>query len=381
MGTFRIAAVLTFVVSIPCAAQSTAALSVNAGSATDVTGAGSSAVTLAPSFMRVSALSASTLSASATKFANNAWSAGIGVATNGRVTEGTISPVLDLALSAATTSYDFSYASADLVPSIEVKAGSARFFGGARLAAAGASSRLSTTGTPSVGPFPTTQQATTSSTARTLIGGASITSVTANGEITSLGYRGETGVVAAERQTDHGVSASIASSKLSIAGAVGRRTRAAQGTTYGNATLGVAVTPAMVLQFSAGNYAANPMLGTAAGKFVNVGMSMRFGRRAGSLPSPAGVREAHPGMTRLSIRASDAKRVELAGDFNKWKPVAAIRAENGVWYADLDLPAGEYRYAFRIDGKEWRVPEGVAAVDDEFGGKSAWLTVSRPASK
>jgi hypothetical protein len=58
-----------------------------------------------------------------------------------------------------------------------------------------------------------------------------------------------------------------------------------------------------------------------------------------------------------------------------------VRADNGVWYADLNLPPGEYRYAFRIDGKEWRVPEGVAAADDEFGGKSAWLTVSRPASK
>ena len=61
--------------------------------------------------------------------------------------------------------------------------------------------------------------------------------------------------------------------------------------------------------------------------------------------------------------------------------IATTRADNGVWYVDLDLPPGEYRYAFRVDGKEWRVPEGVAAVDDEFGGKSAWLKVSRPASK
>jgi 1,4-alpha-glucan branching enzyme len=83
----------------------------------------------------------------------------------------------------------------------------------------------------------------------------------------------------------------------------------------------------------------------------------------------------------VSISAADADRVELAGDFSKWQSIAATRADNGVWYVDLDLPPGEYRYAFRVNGKEWRVPEGVAAVDDEFGGKSAWLTVSRPSSK
>jgi 1,4-alpha-glucan branching enzyme len=84
------------------------------------------------------------------------------------------------------------------------------------------------------------------------------------------------------------------------------------------------------------------------------------------------------GMTRVAIRAGEARRVDLAGDFSKWQPIAARRADNGVWYVDLDLPPGEYRYAFRVDGKDWRVPEGVAAVDDEFGGKSAWLRVSRP---
>jgi 1,4-alpha-glucan branching enzyme len=99
------------------------------------------------------------------------------------------------------------------------------------------------------------------------------------------------------------------------------------------------------------------------------------------MPSPAGVPSPAPGSTRISIRAADAERVDLAGDFNKWQPVAATRAGNGVWYVDLPLPPGEYRYAFRINGKEWRVPEGVAAADDDFGGKAAWLTVSRRPSR
>ena len=44
------------------------------------------------------------------------------------------------------------------------------------------------------------------------------------------------------------------------------------------------------------------------------------------------------------------------------------------------IPPGQYRYAFRVDDKEWKVPEGAAASDDDFGGKSAWLVVATPGS-
>ena len=369
----RRVAALAIIIATPCAAQSVASLAINAGSATDVSGVGSHAVTVAPSFTRASGLSSATLGASATKFANDAWSAGISTALSGRSGAGRIAPVIDVALNAATTSYDFSYASGDLVPSLEVKTGATKIFGGARLAAAG---RSATLGAP-IGPIPTGSRTTVSQTANTAIGGISFSGVTAGGEVASLGYRGETGTVAGATQTDHGVNAAIANSKLMVAASLGRRHRAAQPTIRGSATLGVAMTPVVMLQVSAGNYPDNPMLGTAAGRFVNAGLSMRLGHRAGSMPAPSNIAAPAPGKTRVAIRASDARRVELAGDFNKWQPIAARRADNGVWYADLDLPPGEYRYAFRIDGKDWRVPEGVAAVDDEFGGKSAWLRVSR----
>lgn len=380
MGRWWIA-IVAIIVAAPCAAQHVASLAINAGSATDVTGVGSTALTIAPSFMRASGLSSATFGASATKFANDAWSAGISTAMNGRASSGVITPVIDLGLSAATTSYDYSYASADLVPSLEIKAGGAKLFAGARLSAAGTSSRLAAPIGAPLGPVPAGSQSTMSQTATTAIGGAAFSAVTNSGEIASIGYRGEMGTVAGATQTDHGINASIANSKLMIAAAVSRRDRAMQSSTHGSATLGMAMTPAVTLLLAAGNYPANPMLGTAAGKFVNAGLSMRLGRSPGSMPSPSNVHPPASGKTRLSIRAHDARRVELAGDFNKWQTIAATRAENGVWYVDLDLLPGEYRYAFRIDGKEWRVPEGVAAVDDEFGGKSAWLRVSRPASK
>ena len=84
------------------------------------------------------------------------------------------------------------------------------------------------------------------------------------------------------------------------------------------------------------------------------------------------------GFTRLVIRADDASRVDVAGDFTNWKPIATHRAPNGVWYVDLRIAPGQYRYAFRVNGSEWRVPEGVTAVNDDLGGKSAWLVVSAP---
>jgi hypothetical protein len=217
-----------------------------------------------------------------------------------------------------------------------------------------------------------------SHTAATAIGGISFSAVTARGEVASVGYRGETGTVASATQTEHGASAAVANSKVMVGDALGWRHRSTQSTAHGSATLGVAMTPIVMLHVSAGNYLDNSMLGTAAGKFVNAGLSMRLGKRAASMPAPSNIPAPVRGKTRVAIRASDARRVELAGDFNKWQPIATTRADNGVWYADLDLPSGEYRYAFRIDGKDWRVPEGVAAVDDEFGGKSAWLKVTRP---
>lgn len=374
-------AILAIVVAMPVSGQNVASLAVSAGSATDVTGAGSSALTISPSIARTAGASRSTLSASATKFATDAWSAGLAAALNGRGSGGAFTPVIDVGLNAATTSYDFSYASVDIVPSLELRAGVAKFFGGARLSAAGTSSALTTTGAPAFGPLPGSSRTTQSQGAASAIGGMSFTSVTNGGEVASTGYRAEAGMVAGARQVEHAITASIASSRLMLAGSVARRAREARAVTYGAATLGVTVAPAVMLQVSAGSYPSNPMFGTAAGRFVNAGFSMRLGRREGSLPSPSNSRPPARGTTRVSIRASDANRVELAGDFNKWEAIAATRADNGVWYVDLDLPPGEYRYAFRVNGKEWRVPDGVAAADDEFGGKSAWLTVSRPSSK
>jgi hypothetical protein len=160
------------------------------------------------------------------------------------------------------------------------------------------------------------------------------------------------------------------------------RSEPAQRSTFGSASMSVAVNPALSLQLQAGAYPADRLVGTTSGRYLNLGLSLRTSRhqRAAS-PIDGAPAPAH-GFTRLALRAPRASRVDVVGDFTNWKPIAARRASGdaAMWFIDLRIPPGQYRYAFRIDGTTWRVPDGATAVDDGFGGKSAWLVVSAPAS-
>jgi 1,4-alpha-glucan branching enzyme len=45
-------------------------------------------------------------------------------------------------------------------------------------------------------------------------------------------------------------------------------------------------------------------------------------------------------------------RVELAGDFNDWKPKATMSPDGeGWWVAVVPLPPGEYRFRYLADGR------------------------------
>jgi hypothetical protein len=147
-------------------------------------------------------------------------------------------------------------------------------------------------------------------------------------------------------------------------------------TLLGSATLSLAMTPYASLDIGGGAYTDNKLLGTSGGNYMSVGLSLKTTRRAAALPQPAGVAPAMEGMTRIVVPSGRAALVEVAGDFTKWKPIATHRASNGVWYVDLRIPPGQYRYACRIDGGAWRPPEGAPTVDDDFGGRAAWLVVT-----
>jgi hypothetical protein len=385
MWTYRVVmkgTALLMVANLCNAQASRTSLAVNVGTATDVTGMSSSAVTIMPSFTSFGTSSTFSLAATGTRFNNRSWSTALNAGLTGRGAGERFAPTIDLGASAATTSQSFSYFSADALPALEVRVGSTRLFGGVRVrtATTHGATRLSPA-SPIFGAPPTTAPSAVTRSAATMVGGAIFTTATETGGSASVSYRGETGTVADRRQSEHVLSGSVGSTTMSLAGSLGQRAIGNANTMFGSAGLAVVVTPTISAQLAAGRDPENPMLGTPGGQFVNLGLAVRLGRSAPTLPRPSDVRAPQRDLTRLSIRAADARAVEVGGDFTQWQLVSTRRAANGVWYVDLAIPPGEYRYAFRIDGKEWRVPEGVAAADDEFGGKSAWLTVTRTPSQ
>ncbi len=77
--------------------------------------------------------------------------------------------------------------------------------------------------------------------------------------------------------------------------------------------------------------------------------------------------------------APQAASVALVGDFNDWDPARSPMQTahgGGVWATVVRLAPGRYRYAFLVNGVEWRAdPSAPAAKDDEFGTPSSVVTV------
>ena len=85
-----------------------------------------------------------------------------------------------------------------------------------------------------------------------------------------------------------------------------------------------------------------------------------------------------PDAFQFVLVAPQAASVALVGDFNDWDPARAPMhaARGGVWATVIPLAPGRYRYAFLVNGVEWRADPGApAARDDEFGTPSSVVTV------
>jgi hypothetical protein len=89
-------------------------------------------------------------------------------------------------------------------------------------------------------------------------------------------------------------------------------------------------------------------------------------------------------LVRLMFDAPDARRVAVAGDFNRWD-VAATPLERDErtrrWSVTLALRDGEHRYAFVVDGTRW-VPDPRAERSgrDQNGRIYSLLSLSRTAN-
>jgi hypothetical protein len=354
------------------AGQRTAAqLVIGAGSATDVRGITSSAVSLSPSLTTGSPAALWMIGLNGTAFDGGAWSVGAGT---GLDLGATLGPKVALTFGAAanmvSTSFHSSSATLAGTPALELRLPALTLFGGVRGATARSSLRQ-------VGTLDSPLSSTVTRSSLGPLFGGRLALGPVTGRPVMLGYREEHARVAGVSSTDRIATLSVVLGSLAMTGLIGTRQAPDEDVTFGGVRTTVALSRTMALRLSAESYPQDRLTGALGGRTVNLGLVLRTRSGAPTLPRPHGVAAPARGITRLTIRAPEAQVVEVAGEWNGWRPVPAKRGANGVWYADLDIPAGEYRYAFHIDGKEWRVPEGAVATEDGFGGRSAWLTVSR----
>jgi hypothetical protein len=87
---------------------------------------------------------------------------------------------------------------------------------------------------------------------------------------------------------------------------------------------------------------------------------------------------ARPEVTQFVLVAPGAKSVTLVGDFNDWSTSSTRlvrQAGDGVWWVNIALPPGRYRYAFIVDGDNWRSDPNAPAAEDEFGRANSVITI------
>jgi Glycogen recognition site of AMP-activated protein kinase len=364
------------------AQQVRSAVSLAGGTATDQRGVRSSAATISPSVLIVPDPRLSVgLSGTATRFQGSDWSAG------GTASAGTRLPLgggLSLAASASyaatRTSFGATYLLGEATPTLEASVRRLTLFGGAHLAR-GESSLTEGTANPGGLFTPPTAGSNTVRASRTSTGpvyGALLALPSARPDAGgTLSYREERARVSGIAVVDREAGASWGSSALALSATAGARAAVDERTRYGSVSATVALSRSVAVQSAVGSYASSRVLGTPGGRFATLGLSLHGTSSSGGR-APESVRGTPPvpaGATRLVLRAPRASRVELAGEWSEWATIPATRGGDGLWYADVRLPTGAYRYAFKVDGARWAVPEGAPTVDDGFGGKSALLTV------
>ena len=80
---------------------------------------------------------------------------------------------------------------------------------------------------------------------------------------------------------------------------------------------------------------------------------------------------------RFVIYRPDVDRVEITGDFTEWRRVPLNRVKSsGYWEATLDLPHGEHRFTYILDGRQsFPDPTVLTRERDDFGGENSTLLV------
>lgn len=370
-----------------------ASLAVGAGAATDARGARGGAASVTPAValtpdprVRLAA------SGTAIRFTREGGGSALAGAASldARQPLGTrVAVALSGAASRTATSFGARYDAASLLPSIEARPIATRAFGltlFAGLTLAGGATAVRVPG-PTAGAAPTPlsglgvtpgdsagRVVRVARDGRGAVGGAVATLGRGPGALT-VAFREARARFASDRVIDRALTAARVTGPVTLSASVGARRAPDERRDHGSVAASLAVRRGVALQAAAGTYPSDRVAGTLGGRFASLGLVLSGARvarpRADALPGAPAVPR---GSVRLTVRAPEARAVEVAGDWSAWRPTPATRTPDGRWWADVRLPRGDYRYAFRVDGR-WRVPDGAPSVDDGFGGRSAVLVV------
>ena len=369
------------------AQQVQGALSVTGGSATDVLGVTSRAVTLVPSLTILpDPRAAFTINGTATRFDNQQWAAGAGGAAALRAPLGRFAALtLNGGADATTTSYDFSYYTASALPALEATAGPLTAYVAAHggLASTSATQQTQTPAGGLLGGNTTTSRSsvTTSRTMRGALFGANFRIPGSDGQGMIAGVREEHATIDTVPTVDRSASLTVMNGRFTIAGTAGVRHEPGANTTFGSGALSVAVHSTISVDVNAGSYPTDRLIGTRAGRYLNVGVSLRTGRRRRRIRRRP--RERHP-----RCRDSRGWRFAMTTPHAWTSPVISrtgnrsrrIARRMACGTSISEFPRGNTATRFVSTEASGGFPEGATAIDDDLGGKSAWLVVSAPSS-
>ena len=81
---------------------------------------------------------------------------------------------------------------------------------------------------------------------------------------------------------------------------------------------------------------------------------------------------------RFVLYQPEAKQVEITGSFIDWRTLPMRKAgTSGYWEVTLDLPAGEHRFSYILEGgRQLADPTILAREKDDFGGENSILEVN-----
>ena len=87
--------------------------------------------------------------------------------------------------------------------------------------------------------------------------------------------------------------------------------------------------------------------------------------------------ELAPRVMQFVLKAPNANRVSLVGDFNGWDATMTplVRDPSGMWSATIALAPGRHEYAFMIDSTLALDPRAPESVDPELGTKTSVVLV------